>query len=153
MKKVPNDTKVQRKILSCEYSINWRKKLFRYDISKKEDLFNKTQIKFNSASHDYSPSWGNREYTKIYFVSSREGSFSNKKDGTTGQSFSDIYFTELNKKGNWTKPLAIEQPINSESSEGPLCLNQDGTTMFFTSCQSDSKNPQGCGISLSLIHI
>ena len=149
LKKVPNDNKVQRKILSCEYSINWRKNPTRYDISKKEDLFNKTQIKFNSASHDYSPSWGNREYTKIYFVSSREGSFSNKKDGTTGQSFSDIYFTELNKKGNWTKPVALEQPINSESSEGPLCLNQDGTTMFFTSCQSDSKNPQGCGISIS----
>ena len=45
--------------------------------------------------------------------------------------------------------MALEQPINSESSEGPLCLNQDGTTMFFTSCQSDSKTPQGCGISIS----
>ena len=150
-KKVPNDNKVKRKILSCEYSVNWINNPTRYDISKKEDLYNKTQIKINSSSNDYSPTWGNREYTKIYFVSSREGSSNNKTDGTTGESFTDIYFTELNKKGNWIKPVPLEQPINSESSEGPLCLNQNGTTMFFTSCQSDDKKPQGCGISISQI--
>ena len=33
-KKVPNDNKVQRKILSCEYSINWKNNPTRYDISK-----------------------------------------------------------------------------------------------------------------------
>ena len=140
-KKVPNDNKVQRKILSCEYSINWIKNPTRYDVSKKEDLFNKTQIKFNSASNDYSPTWGNRDIQR-FILYPLEGSLGNKEDGTTeGQSFSDIYFTELNKKGNWTKPVALEQPINSESSEGPLCLNQDGTTMFFTSCQSDNVKP------------
>ena len=33
--------------------------------------------------------------------------------------------------------------INSENHEGTLCLNQSGTTMFFTSCQSENKTPLG----------
>jgi len=55
----------------------------------------------------------------------------------------------LNKKGKWSNPKAELEPINTENHEGTLCLNQNGTTMFFTTCQSENKKELGCDISIS----
>ena len=40
-------------------------------------------------------------------------------------------------------------PINTEAHEGTLCLNQNGTTMFFTTCQVEKNKSLGCQISIS----
>ena len=103
----------------------------------------------NSKNNDFSPAFGNREYTKLYFVSSRKGSSNDKIDERTGEFFTDIYSTSLDKKGKWSKPKAELDPINSDNHEGTLCLNQNGTTMFFTTCQSENKKSLGCEISIS----
>ena len=105
---------------------------------------------FSSKSNDFSPAYGNRDYTKVYFVSSRSGSSNDMIDERTGEFFTDIYSSELNKKGNWSKkPIRLESPINTDNHEGTLCLNQNGTTMFFTTCQSENKKELGCEISIS----
>ena len=140
-KKAPNDTKAEKGIKSCQFAINWEANPTRYVIEK-HDVFNKQW-------NDFSPAFGNRDYTKIYFISSRKGSSNNKIDERTGEFFTDIYSSSLNKKGKWSIPKAELEPINTENHEGTLCLNQNGTTMFFTTCQSENKKELGCDISIS----
>ena len=140
-KKVPTDTKAEKGIKSCQFAINWMNNPTRYLISKMDVV--------NSKNNDFSPSFGNRDYTKLYFVSSRKGSSNDKIDERTGEFFTDIYSTSLDKKGKWSKPKAELEPINSDNHEGTLCLNQNGTTMFFTTCQSENKKSLGCEISIS----
>ena len=81
-------------------------------------------------------------------MSSRKGSSNDKIDDRTGEYFTDIYFTELNKKGNWEKPIPLDA-INSENHEGTLCLNQSGTTMFLLRVNQKIRNLSGCYISIS----
>ena len=140
-KKAPNDTKAEKGIKSCQFAINWEANPTRYVISKSDVL--------SSPNSDFSPAFGNRDYTKIYFISSRNGSSNNKIDERTGEFFTDIYSSSLNKKGKWSIPKAELEPINTENHEGTLCLNQNGTTMFFTTCQSENKKELGCDISIS----
>jgi peptidoglycan-associated lipoprotein len=140
-KKVPTDTKAEKGIKSCQFAIKWKENPTRYIISKSDVL--------SSKSNDFSPAFGNRDYTKIYFVSSRKGSSNDKIDERTGEFFFDIYSSSLSKKGKWSKPKSEEAPINTENHEGTLCLNQNGTTMFFTTCQSENKKELGCEISIS----
>ena len=140
-KKAPNDTKAEKGIKSCQFAINWEANPTRYVISKSDVL--------SSPNSDFSPAFGNRDYTKIYFISSRKGSSNNKIDERTGEFFTDIYSSSLNKKGKWSNPKAELEPINTENHEGTLCLNQNGTTMFFTTCQSENKKELGCDISIS----
>ena len=90
------------------------------------------------------------EITKLYFVSSRKGSSNDKIDERTGEFFTDIYSTSLDKKGKWSKPVLELEPINFDNHEGTLCLNQNGTTMFFTTCQSENKKSLGCEIYFSI---
>ena len=141
-KKVPKDTKAEKGIKSCEYALSWTTSPTRHVIAKMDQ--------FSSKSNDFSPAYGNRDYTKVYFVSSRSGSSNDMIDERTGEFFTDIYSSELNKKGNWSKkPIRLESPINTDNHEGTLCLNQNGTTMFFTTCQSENKKELGCEISIS----
>ncbi|MBT5858487.1 MAG: OmpA family protein [Flavobacteriales bacterium] len=141
-KKVPKDTKAEKGIKSCEYALKWTTSPTRHVIAKMDQ--------FSSKSNDLSPAYGNRDYTKVYFVSSRSGSSNDMIDERTGEFFYDIYYSELNKKGNWSKkPIRLESPINTDNHEGTLCLNQNGTTMFFTTCQSENKKELGCEISIS----
>jgi peptidoglycan-associated lipoprotein len=140
-KKVPTDIKAEKGLKSCQFAIDWTGNPTRYVIGKMNA--------FCSKSNDYSPAFGDRDYTKIYLVSSRKGSSNDKIDDRTGEFLVDIYSSSLNKKGEWSKPKAEVAPINTENHEGTLCLNQNGTTMFFTTCQSENKKELGCEISIS----
>ena len=146
-KKVPTDDLGEKELLSCQFAIDWTANPTRYIISKMDA--------FSSKNNDYSPAFGNRDYTKIYFVSSRKGSSNDKIDDRTGEFFTDIYSVYQDQKGIWRgssdnkKPKRLEPPINSDNHEGTLCLNQNGNTMFFTTCQSENKKELGCEISIS----
>ena len=140
-KKVPTDIKSQKGLKSCQFAIDWMADPTRYVIGKMNA--------FCSRSNDYSPAFGNRDYTKIYLVSSRKGSSNDNIDERTGEFFTDIWSSSLNKKGEWSKPKSEVAPINTDNHEGTLCLNQNGTTMFFTTCQSENKKELGCEISIS----
>ncbi|MBE51396.1 MAG: hypothetical protein CMP51_06885 [Flavobacteriales bacterium] len=140
-KKVPTDNKGQIGIKSCEFAMEWVNSPTRYEIDKMAVV--------NSKNNDYSPAFGNEDYSKIFFVSSRQGSSNNKIDERTGQFFTDIYFSEKNKKGIWSKPVPVQSPINTDGHEGTLSLNRNGTTMFFTNCQAEKKKSLGCEISVS----
>ena len=137
----PSDVTGEMGLKSCNYAINW--------------LDNKTRYKVeimplvNSRFSDFSPSFGNGEYSEIYFTSSRNGGFSNKIDDRTGETFTDLYSSKLNKKGKWSVPEMLPEPINTEGNEGSVALNKRGTTMYFTKCDVQKKKALGCSIYVS----
>jgi outer membrane protein OmpA-like peptidoglycan-associated protein/tetratricopeptide (TPR) repeat protein len=62
---------------------------------------------------------------KIYFVSDR--------DIKTAVGGKDIYYTEQNSKGRWSKPKNIGVPINTNKNEEGVYISRDGKTLYFSS--------------------
>lgn len=54
-------------------------------------------------------------------------------DGHPGVGGYDIYYTRMDKNGNWIKPKNIGYPINTEKDEHGLIVSLDGKTAYFTS--------------------
>ena len=86
----PTDVRGEIGVKSCNYSIEWLSNPTRYKVELMPII--------NSRYSDFSPSFGNGDYSEIYFTSSRKGGFSDKIDDRTGESFTDIYLTKLDKK-------------------------------------------------------
>jgi len=134
----PNDVNGEMGLKSCEFATKWKDLPTRYKVELMPLV--------NSISSDYSPAFGNGEYTEIYFTSSRTGGLTDKIDERTGESFSDVYFTKINKKGKWSAPVVMPDPINTEGNEGSVYLNKRGTVMYLTQCKVEKKKALGCGI-------
>ena len=66
----------------------------------------------------------------LYFVSARNGA--RKNYGWTGEPFLDIYKADYNDDGTITNPQAVAE-LNSKWHEGPVSLNADGKTIYFSS--------------------
>ena len=137
----PTDVTGEMGLKSCDYSINWFANPTRYKVE--------IMPLVNSRFSDFSPSFGNGEYSELYFTSSRSGGFSNKIDDRTGETFTDLYSSKLNKKGKWSVPLILPEPVNTEGNEGSVALNKRGTTMYFTKCDVQKKKALGCNIYVS----
>ena len=103
---------------SCNFTLKWKDVPTRYKVYSMPLL--------NSRNSDYSPAFGNSNYTELYFTSSRKGGVTDKIDNRTGEIFTDIYHSKLNKKGVWSKPIHVAEPLNSEGNEGSVYVNQRG---------------------------
>ena len=136
----PNDIKGQLGLKSCEFSLNGKNPT-RYIVESMPSI--------NTRYSDYSPIYANSDYSELYFISSREGGFSDKIDERTGEYFSDIYSTKLDKKAKWSKPALVPDPISVEGSEGSAYINRRRTVMFFTKCKAEKKKSLGCSIYVS----
>ena len=137
----PTDVSGEMGLKSCDYALSWLSNPTRYQVELMPLI--------NSRFSDFSPSFGNGDYSEVFFTSSRSGGFSNKIDDRTGETFTDIYSSKLNKKGKWSVPTMLAEPINSVGNEGSVVLNKRGTTMYFTKCDVQKKKSLGCNIYVS----
>ena len=137
----PTDVNGELGLKSCDFALKWKDIPTRYKVE--------IMPLVNDRNSDYSPSFGNGEYTELYFTSSRKGGVTEKIDDRTGEPFSDIYFTRVNKQGVWSKPLVVPEPINTEGNEGSVFVNNRGTIMYLTRCKVEKKQDLGCGIYVS----
>jgi len=126
---------------SCEFALKWKDLPTRYKVELMPLV--------NSRNSDYSPAFGNGEYTEMYFTSSRAGGLTDDIDQRTGEAFSDIYVIKKNKKEKWSAPEVVAAPINTKGHEGSVVLNKRGTVMYFTQCKVEKKKSLGCGIYVS----
>lgn len=137
----PTDVLGEMGLKSCDYALSWLSNPTRYQVELMPLI--------NSRFSDFSPSFGNGEYSEVFFTSSRSGGFSNKIDDRTGETFTDIYSSKLNKKGKWSVPTMLTEPINTAGNEGSVVLNKRGTTMYYTKCDVQKKKSLGCNIYVS----
>ena len=125
----PEDDRSKKGIESCAFA--------------KEALDNPTRYVdgldiANSRANDFAPSFGNGDYDVLFFTSARDGGVGKGSDGSTGQSYTDLWSVK-EKKGNWSKPVVFPEPMNTESHEAATSLNKRGNEMYFTRCDESSK--------------
>ena len=125
-------------ILSCDFALQWMDQPSGYQVE---------EMKFiNSKYSDYSPVYARSDYQELYFTSSRDETTGNAEHGGTGQQFSDIFFSTMDKKGKWSTPLPLPAPINTEAEEGTPVFSSDYNTMYFTRCNISKRKALGCEI-------
>ena len=84
----------------------------------------------------------------IYFTSSRDDAAGNKTHGATGQSFTDIFESRIDKKSKWSTPVPVEV-INSDFEDGTPSFSSDYKELYFTRCEAGKREKKGCVIMYS----
>lgn len=137
-KEVPSDKRAEDEIKSCELAQKW------VDSPTRHRLENLALI--NSKNEDFSPTFADKKNTSLYFTSTREGALGGKTDGTTGENFSDIFETKLDKNGKWSTPAPLAEPVNSPANEGAVDVSRKGDFMLITRCGDEKKKQLKCQI-------
>ncbi len=104
---------------------------------------------FNSRRDDYSPMLGGEENNQLYFTSTRNQAQGDEYSGITGTKAADIFFSQKDDKGKWSKPQSIDSELNSNFDEGACCFSPDGRTMYLTQCKTDPNYPRYATIVVS----
>lgn len=136
----PSDSRADQEIRACELGLEWQRNPEAYKVEELKDL--------NSKDSDFSPAYGRDDFGVIYFTSSREDAAGNKTHGATGQSFTDIFESRLDKKSKWSTPIPVDN-LNSESEDGTPCFSSDFKEIYFTRCEAGKREKKGCIIMFS----
>ena len=84
----------------------------------------------------------------IYFTSARDDAAGNKTHGATGQSFTDIFESRVDKKSKWSTPVPVDV-INSDFEDGTPSFSSDYREIYFTRCEAGKRERKGCEIMYS----
>ena len=127
-------TLAQNGLIAAQKAPEWKKQGSRYKV-KRMDVF-------NSRCDDYSPVLAGDQYETLYFTSTRNDAQGNELSGITGAKPADIFMSEKDDKGNWSKPEAVTGGLNTDYDEGACALSPDQHTMYLTQCTSDPSYPR-----------
>jgi len=128
-------------LTSAQQANQWKKAGSDYTV-KKVDLF-------NSRRDDYSPMLAGESADQLYFTSTRKQAQGDDVNGITGTKSADIFYSQKDAKGKWTKPQIIASELNSANEEGACCFSPDGRTMYLTQCATDPNYPRYARIMVS----
>lgn len=138
---LPDNLLVKNGLVSAKMAPQWKKQGSRY-IVKRMDVF-------NSRRHDYSPMLFGDDYDQLYFTSTRNDAQDDELNGITGTKAGDIFLSEKDDKGKWSKPEAIGTGLNTDYDEGACCFSPDGRDMYLTQCVTDPSSPRYAQIATS----
>jgi peptidoglycan-associated lipoprotein len=133
----PADARADQEIRSCELAMEWLRNPEPYKVDELKEL--------NSKESDFSPAYARDDFGVIYFTSSRDDAAGNKTHGATGQSFTDIFESRVDKKSKWSTPVPVEV-INSDFEEGTPTFSTDYREIYFTRCEAGKRERKGCEI-------
>lgn len=131
---VPSSLEAQNGLKGCRLATEWKKTGSRYSIKKMPIL--------TSRRADYSPALYGDNWDQLYFSTTRPQAMGNELSGITGVKMADIFFSQKDDKGKWSKPEAIEGEVNTEYEDGACSFAPDGKTMYFTRCTHDPNYPR-----------
>ena len=134
MDSMPDNVLAKNGLKSAQMAPIWKKKGSRYKV-KKMDVF-------NSRRDDYSPMLLGDEYDQLYFTSTRNEAEGDELSGITGTKAGDIFLSEKDDRGKWSKPEAIGGGLNTAYDEGACCFTPDGREMYLTQCTTDPSSPR-----------
>jgi peptidoglycan-associated lipoprotein len=136
----PSDARADQEIRSCELALEWIRNPEAYKVEDLRDI--------NSKESDFSPAYGRDDFGLIYFTSSRDDAAGTQTHGATGQSYTDIFESRMDKKSKWSTPVPV-QAINSEFEDGTPSFSSDFKEIYFTRCEAGKREKKGCVIMLS----
>ena len=138
---LPGDERVKNGLKSAQMAPAWKKEGSAY-IVKRMDVF-------NSRRDDYSPMIAGDDNNLLYFTSTRNQAQGDDWSGITGAKAADIFLSQKDDQGRWSKPQSIDSELNSDFDEGACCLSPDGRTMYLTQCKTDPTHPRYATIVVS----
>ena len=136
----PSDSRADQQIRACELALEWTRNPEAYKVEDIRDI--------NSRQSDFSPAYGRDDFSLIYFTSSRDDAAGSKTHGATGQSYTDIFESRIDKKSKWSTPVPVKE-INSEFEDGTPAFSSDFREMYFTRCEAGKRERKGCIIMYS----
>ncbi|UTW60593.1 OmpA family protein [bacterium SCSIO 12741] len=134
----PDDPRGQEGVRSCELAEKWTDNPSTFIVENVSQL--------NSKQFDYSPVITGRKNDDIIFVSSRPDASGNEIDMRSGEGFTDIFTAEMDRKGKWSIPKAMPEPISTEYNEGPVTVTKKDKEMYYTHCPINKNKYAGCKI-------
>lgn len=140
---IPNNPLVRAGLESARMAPQWKQDaaLSGYTV-KKEDVF-------NSRRAEYSPMLAGDDGDQLYFTSTRNQAQGDEISGITGTKCADIFFSQKDDKGKWSRPEPVEGELNTELDEGASTLSPDGKTVYLTVCKTDPSYPRYAQIATS----
>lgn len=131
---MPNNVLVKNGLTSARMAPEWKEQGSDYTVKK--------MTEFNSRRADYCPVLAGDQWDRLYFSSTRNDALGDELSGITGAKPGDIFFSDKDDKGKWSKPQTIESGLNTEYDEGACCLSPDGSTMYLTQCTAAPSYPR-----------
>ncbi len=138
---VPDDPRGENGIKSSLAAAEWIDKPTGYVVEEMRY--------FNSRNKDFSPAYGENDYSTVFFTSTRDDATGKETSGATGESFTDIFVSRMDRKGKWSTPVPLSPEFNSESDDGTPDLSSDFSTLYFTRCPKGKNEKLGCFIYTS----
>ncbi|MBQ4028284.1 MAG: OmpA family protein, partial [Prevotella sp.] len=131
---LPKDELAKNGLISAQKAPTWKQEGSRYTV-KKMDIF-------NSRRADYSPMLLGDQFEYLYFTSTRNDAQGDELSGITGTKPGDIFFSQKDDKGKWSKPEVVNGGVNTDYDEGACSFTPDGKTMYLTQCPTDPSYPR-----------
>lgn len=131
---MPDNVLARNGLLSAQQAPDWKKQGSRYTV-KRMDVF-------NSRRAEYSPMLSGDQFDQLYFTSTRNDATGDELSGITGTKNGDIFVSQKDDKGKWSKPEVVNGGLNTEADEGASCLSPDQREMYITQCVTDPSYPR-----------
>ncbi len=131
---MPDNVLARNGLLSAQQAPAWKKQGSRYTV-KRMDVF-------NSRRAEYSPVLSGDQFDQLYFTSTRNDATGDELSGITGTKNGDIFVSQKDDKGKWSKPEVVNGGLNTEADEGASCLSPDQREMYLTQCVTDPSYPR-----------
>lgn len=131
---MPDNVLARNGLLSAQQAPAWKKQGSRYTV-KRMDVF-------NSRRAEYLPMLSGDQFDQLYFTSTRNDATGDELSGITGTKNGDIFVSQKDDKGKWSKPEVVNGGLNTEADEGASCLSPDQREMYLTQCVTDPSYPR-----------
>ena len=131
---MPDNVLARNGLLSAQQAPAWKKQGSRYTV-KRMDVF-------NSRRAEYSPMLSGDQFDQLYFTSTRNDATGDELSGITGTKNGDIFVSQKDDKGKWSKPEVVNGGLNTVADEGASCLSPDQREMYLTQCVTDPSYPR-----------
>jgi outer membrane protein OmpA-like peptidoglycan-associated protein len=126
---------------SARMAPGWKAEGSKYTV-KREDIF-------NSRRADFSPMLCGDNHDQLFFTSTRNQAKGDELSGITGTKYADIFFSQKDDKGKWSRPETIDSELNSDFDDGVCSFSPDNRTMYLTQCKTDPDYPRYAKICTS----
>ena len=131
---LPDNTLAKEGLIAAKNAPRTKEAGSRYTV-KKMDIF-------NSRRADYSPMLCGDAYDQLYFTSTRNEAMGDELSGITGTKAGDLFYSQKDDKGKWSKPEAVNGGVNTNYDEGTCCFSPDGREMYLTQCATSPSFPR-----------
>lgn len=134
----PDDGRGDLGVKSCEQAQKWKEKPTRAKVDNVAAV--------NTKYSDFGAVYSKKDHRSIIFTSARQEAMGKNNDGGTGEKFQDLFEATVDKKGKWSAPRPLLEPINTEANEGAAFLDAKGNEMYFTRCEVEKGKYGTCQI-------